>query len=133
MIAAITGSGTAAGSTLTGTGELDADITVTGTGLSTANVGQAVWSALAASNNVANTMGEKLNDAGSASNPWTEVIESGYTAAEILRILAAVMAGEVSGGGSGVETFKGLDGSTDRVISTVDDDGNRTSVVVDGA
>lgn len=133
LVAAITGSGTAAGSTLTGTGELDADITVTGTGLSTANVGEAVWAALAASNNAVGTMGEKLNDAGSGSNPWTEVIESGYTAAEILRILAAVMAGEVSGAGTGTETFKGIDGATDRVVSTVDDDGNRTTVVLDGS
>jgi len=133
LLAAIAGSGTAAGSTLTGTGELDADITVTGSGLSTANVGQAVWSALAAANNVPNTMGEKLNDAGSASNPWTEIIESGYTAAEILRIIAAVLAGEVSGAGSGTETFVGIDGTTDRVISTVDVDGNRTAVTLDGA
>lgn len=132
LLSALTGSGTAAGSTLTGTGELDADITVTGTGLSTANVGQAVWSALAAANNSPGTMGEKLNDAGSASNPWTEIIESGLTAAEILRIVAAALAGEVSGAGSGTETFKGLDGTTDRIVSTVDVDGNRTSVVVDG-
>lgn len=58
---------------MTGTGDLDAviaaygnmaiDIVVTGTGLTTSNVGQAVWSALAASNNDPDTMGEKLNNA----------------------------------------------------------------------
>jgi hypothetical protein len=74
LIAALVGSGTATGSTLSGTGALDADITVTGTGLSTANVGQAVWSALAAANNVTGTMGEKLNDAGAAGNPWAALI-----------------------------------------------------------
>ena len=133
LISALVGDGTATGSTATGRGQLDADIVVTGTGLSTANVGQAVWSAIAAANNVTGTMGEKLNDAGSASNPWTEIIESGLSAAEILRIVAATLAGEVSGAGSGTETFKGLDGSTDRIISTVDIDGNRTTVVVDGS
>lgn len=133
LLASLSGSGTTAGSTASGIGELTADLVVTGTGLTTSNVGQAVWAAIAASNNVAGTMGEKLNDAGSASNPWTEIIESGLTAAEILRIVAAALAGEVSGAGSGVETFKGLDGTTDRIVSTVDDDGNRTSVVVDGA
>lgn len=133
LISAITGDGTAETSTATGTGELDADLVVTGTGLTTGNVGAAVWAALAAANNVTGTMGEKLNDAGSGSNPWTEVIESGFTAAEILRILAAVLAGKVSGAGLGTETFVGIDGTTDRVVSTVDSNGNRTSVTLDGS
>lgn len=133
LISALTGDGTAETSTATGTGELDADLVVTGTGLTTGNVGAAVWAALAAVNNATGTMGEKLNDAGSGSNPWTEVIESGFTAAEILRILAAVLAGEVSGAGSGTETFVGIDGTTDRVVSTVDTSGNRTSVTLDGS
>lgn len=133
LISALTGDGTAETSVATGTGELDADLVVTGTGLTTGNVGAAVWAALAAANNVSGTMGEKLNDAGSGSNPWTEVIESGFTAAEILRILAAVLAGKVSGAGSGTETFVGIDGTTDRVVSTVDTSGNRTSVTLDGS
>jgi hypothetical protein len=48
-----------------GIGDMSIDIIVEGTGLTTANVGQAVWSAIAANNNVAGTMGEKLNLAGS--------------------------------------------------------------------
>ena len=60
-------------------------------------------------------MGEKLNDAGSASNPWTEVIESGYTAAQILRLIAAAVQGNASGLEDGTPTFKGLDGTTDRI------------------
>lgn len=118
LIAAITGLGTAAGSTATGIGELTADLVVTGTGLTTGNVGAAVWAAIASANNTAGTMGEKLNDAGSASNPWTEVIESGYTAAEILRLLAAVAQGDASGLESGSPVFKSIDGATDRVTAT---------------
>jgi hypothetical protein len=64
---------------------------------------------------------------------WAEIIESGLTSAEILRIMASALAGKVSGAGTGVETFVGLDETTNRIISTVDVDGNRTSVVVDGA
>ena len=64
---------------------------------------------------------------------WAQVIESGLTSAEILRIMASALAGKVSGAGTGVETFVGLDETTNRIISTVDVDGNRTSVVVDGA
>ena len=78
----------------------------------------AVWAAAAAANNTAGTMGEKLNDAGSASNPWTEVIESGYTAAEILRLLAAVAQGNATGLEGSNPVFKGLDGTTDRVTAT---------------
>lgn len=118
LLAVLTGSGSGAGSTLTGTGELTADLVVTGTGLTTGNVGAAVWSAIASANNTAGTMGEKLNDAGSASNPWTEVIESGYTAAEILRLLAAVAQGDASGLESGAPVFKSIDGATDRVTAT---------------
>ncbi len=103
------------------------------TALTADAIASAVWSALAAANNATGTMGEKLNDAGSASNPWTEVIESGLSAAELLRIIAAALAGQVSGAGTGTETFKGLDGSTERIVSTVDDDGNRSTVVVDGS
>lgn len=79
ILAALTGNGTLEDSIVTGTGELTADLVVTGTGLSTANVGQAVWSALASANNVAGTMGEKLNDAGSAGNPWASLLADNNT------------------------------------------------------
>ena len=118
LIAALTGTGTATGSTLTGVGELAAALVVTGTGLTTANVGPAVWSAIAAQNNTSGSMGEKLNDAGSASNPWTEVIESGYTAAQILQLIAAAVQGDATGLESGTPTFKGLDGTTNRITAT---------------
>lgn len=131
LIAALSGNGTAAASVLTAIGELDADLTVTGTGLSTANVGEAVWAALAAANNGSGTMGEKLNDAGSASNPWTEIIESGYTAAEILRLIAAATQGDATGLESGAPVFKGLDGSTERISATYVD-GVRTVTGRDG-
>lgn len=117
LIAALTGASDL-DATLTGTGAMAADLVVTGTGLTTANVGEAVWSALAAANNTSGTMGEKLNDAGSASNPWTEVIESGYTAAEILKLLAAVAQGDASGLEGSSPVFKSIDGLTDRITAT---------------
>lgn len=54
-----------ASATATATGALAAAITVVGAGLTTGNVGQAVWSALAVANNDAGTMGAKLNAAAS--------------------------------------------------------------------
>lgn len=130
LLAALTGSGSVS-PTLTGLGELLADITVTGTGLSTANVGQAVWAALAAANNTAGTMGEKMNDAGSASDPWNEVIESGYTAAQILRILAAYAAGAATGLEGSNPQFLGLDGTTVRIDGTYSA-GTRSIDALDG-
>jgi len=62
-----------------------------------------------------------------------QVIEAGYTLQDILRIMASVLGGQVSGAGTGVETFKGLDDITDRVVSTVDGDGNRTEVVLNAS
>jgi hypothetical protein len=58
----------------------------------------------------------------------TGAIESSATLRQTMRIMAAVLAGKVSGAGSGVESFTGLDGSTPRVAVTTDPAGNRTNV-----
>ncbi len=55
----------------------------------------------------------------------------GKTPREALRYLAAFAGGKVSGARTGTETFKGLDGSTDRLQFTTDKQGNRTGVVYD--
>lgn len=88
LVAAIEGDGTLAGSTISGFAEMIADIVVTGTALSTANVGAAVWSSIAAVNNVAGTMGEKLNDAGAAGDPWGTLLPGSYPASSAGQILA---------------------------------------------
>jgi hypothetical protein len=61
LLASLTGSGTVSAAGATATGDMAASITVTGTGLTTGNVGAAVWGAIASSNNVAGTMGALLN------------------------------------------------------------------------
>lgn len=105
-----------------------------GTRPSAFDIAQEVWQAQAGSYNATGTMGEKLNDAGSVANPWTEVIESGYTAAEILRLLAAYAAGKTTitdlGGGSATVQFIGLDGATVRIEGDMDGS-ERTSVTLD--
>ena len=58
----------------------------------------------------------------------TNGIESNTTLRQAMRIMAAVLAGKVSGAGSGDERFTGLDGSTLRVEVTTDPAGNRTNV-----
>jgi len=86
MIINMLGEGTLE-ATISAYGNMAIDIVVTGTGLTTANVGQAVWSALAAVNNEPLTMGEKLNDAGAAANPWTEVLPGTYTGSQAGKVI----------------------------------------------
>ena len=112
------------------TGTLAADIQPF-TELSPQALASAVWDAVAADSNATGSMGEKVNDAGSASNPWTEVIEGNYTASELLRIMAAALAGELSGAATSTITITGIDGTTHRIVATVDADGNRTAVTLD--
>lgn len=131
MIVPISGTGSVV--TFTGSANLKGRLSLSGswtpfTALSPEGLASALWGTPAAQANEPGTMGEKLNDAGSASNPWTEVIESGYTAAEVLRIIAAVAAGKSSGGGT---AFRDLGDTKNRVAGTVDGSGNRTSVTLD--
>jgi hypothetical protein len=104
------------------------------TPLSPEGLAAAVWSAAASAYNDAGTMGEKLNDAGSASNPWTEVIESGYTAGEILRLLAAVSFGKSNiidlGGGSATVQFRDIADTKDRIEASMVGS-ERTSITID--
>ena len=95
----------ASGATLTGTGELTADLVVTGTGLTTGNVGAAVWA-------------------------W--IIEAGYSAEEVLRIIAAHAAGAATGLEGANPQFTGLDGSTVRIDGTYSA-GTRTIDALDGS
>lgn len=101
---ALTGLGTAAGSTATGIGEASADLVVTGTGLTTANVGDAVWA---------------------------YIVENGMTAEDVMRILLAVNAGKSSGGGTTEVTFRDQADTKDRVTATVDSSGNRSVITLD--
>lgn len=120
----------------TGTADLKGLLSLSGESspfaeLSPQNIAAAVWSSVAASNDEAGSMGEKMNDAGGAANPWNEVIESGFTAAEILRLLASVMAAKSAGGGTTSVTFRDLADTKNRITATVDENGNRSAVVAD--
>lgn len=154
--------GTSAGvGALTGTryavGHMEADITPF-TELSPTSLAAAVWSALAASYNEAGTMGAKMNSAASAGDPWgtalpgsyaageagyivgnvlTDLldnsnVETGLTVRQALRVIAAALAGKVSGASGTTVTFRNAAAdSKDRIVATVDSDGNRSAVTLD--
>lgn len=56
-------------------------------------------------------------------------IETGITPRQMLRAIGAMLAGIISGGGSGTEVFKAVNNSgTTRLTITVDSSGNRSSI-----
>lgn len=65
-------------------------------------------------------------------DPWATVIEDGQSAANLLRLVAAFVAGDATGLTSGPLAFKSLDGSKSRVVGTVVG-GTRTVLSRDGA
>lgn len=84
----ITGSGTVSG-TFFGTASLSADISSSST-LSPENLAAAVWNSIAASFNTAGTMGNKLNSAASAGDPWGTALPGSYLSTEAGGILAQI-------------------------------------------
>ena len=87
LLAAVTASGTAGGSTATGIGELDADIVAYG----------------------------ELTPEGIRDAVWARIVEAGFTAEQILRLLAAHAAGAATGLEGADMRYTGLDGTTTRI------------------
>lgn len=55
----------------------------------------------------------------------------GYTLEEALKLSLAALAGKVSGAGTGTVTIRSADDTVNRIVASVDDDGNRTSITLD--
>lgn len=66
-----------------------------------------------------------------ASAVWAQALEAGYTAEEMMRVMAAAMAGEVSGAGTTTITIRDIADTKARITATVDGTGNRTAVTLD--
>lgn len=67
----------------------------------------------------------------SADDVWNKVLESGYTAKQLMRLFASVLNGRISGAATGTEVFRDINNTKDRVIATVDENGNRTGLTLD--
>ena len=66
----------------------------------------------------------------SASDILNTAVEGTYTMSEVLQLMAAVLFGKASGGGTTTVTFRDTGDSADRVTAVVDSDGNRTAVTL---
>lgn len=58
-------------------------------------------------------------------------IESGYSLREALRLILSSVAGKLSGAGTATITIRNVPDDKDRIVATVDSNGNRTSVTYD--
>jgi hypothetical protein len=63
---------------------------------------------------------------------WNGFQMDGMSAADAFRIMLAALAGKVSGAASTTVTIRAADDSKPRIVATVDADGNRTAVTLDG-
>lgn len=61
----------------------------------------------------------------------TRAVDGAKTQDEILRLMASVVGGKVSGAGTGTETFRGVNDDKDRIVATVDSSGNRNLIILD--
>lgn len=57
-------------------------------------------------------------------------IETGYSMRESLRLILSALSGKVSGAGGAVISIRDVNDTIDRIIATVDANGNRTSVTL---
>lgn len=73
--------------TIAAYGNMSIDMVVTGTGLTTSNVGAAVWAALQTEIKNAGTAGAALLAAGSAGDPWSTILPASYTGTQAGAIL----------------------------------------------
>lgn len=67
------------------------------------------------------------------SNVLSDPIEGPYSASHLLKVIAASTAGKVAGMDTLTPVFQAIDNSKARIAATVDNDGNRLSVVIDAS
>lgn len=107
---------------------LDSTGTIVGIGHTGGSAGTALnatWTPYAIGWIEGTTAEAGLTTTGIANAVWQKVIESGYTAEQIVRLLAAFAAGDATGLEGGNPQFTGLDGSTLRIDGSYSA-GNRT-------
>jgi hypothetical protein len=64
---------------------------------------------------------------------WSYLVETGWSAVEANRVILAALAGKLSGADGTTITIRDILDSKDRIVATVDADGNRTSLILDGS
>jgi hypothetical protein len=77
----------------------------------------------------ADTVTASALSAGAVDEIFNEVVAGSFTFRELCEIMASVLAGKTSGGGTSTITFRSVDDLANRVVASVDINGNRLGVV----
>jgi len=59
-----------------------------------------------------------------------DVVVGSYTMRQLLKVMAAALAGKATGGGTTSVTFRGVDDASNVIVATVDTNGNRSAVTL---
>lgn len=62
---------------------------------------------------------------------WNHILEGSITAEELMRLMAAALAGKISGADTSTITIRDVSDTKDRIVATVDENGNRTAITTD--
>ena len=90
-------------------------------------------SAIGASEIATDAIGADELAAGGIDEMMDEVFEGAYTFRQMMRIVFSGLAGKASGGGTGTLVFRDAADAKARITATVDANGNRTAIVLDGS
>lgn len=90
-------------------------------------------SAIGASEIATDAIGADELAAGGIDEMMDEVFEGTYTFRQMMRIVFAGLAGKASGGGTGTLVFRDAADTKARITATVDANGNRTAITLDGS
>lgn len=58
-------------------------------------------------------------------------VDTGYTLQAVMRLMASVLLGRLSGAGTGTEVFRDINNTKNRVTAVIDANKNRTSITLD--
>jgi len=101
-------------------GQAGSSVTIRATGALAADIDVAASGALTAPQIAAEILDE-------------QIVETGLSVRETLRICLAALAGKVSGAAGATITFRSTPDHKNRIVADVDADGNRTSVTLDAS
>lgn len=124
MIAALTGSGTISDANLSAIVPMSADLS----GSASLSVELKGYGSLSADILPFSTLSPEGLAASLMDN---NDIETGYSLREALKLILASVAGKLSGAGTATITIRNVPDDKDRIVATVDSNGNRTSVTYD--
>ncbi len=146
LTAATNVTSTGAAVPITAGGLVSADVTAISTDATAANNAESFFdgTGYAGTNNViptvttvnglaADSISASALSAAAVDEILDEVVEGSLTFRQVLRILLAALAGKAAGGGTTAVTFRDVADAKNRISATVDANGNRSAVTLDGA